>query len=140
MKSSSDYSTPLKPNPKETMNFEINYIEHVDSHEFDSNQNYASPPKEIKELSTDLKEKESVYSKIDSPQTQTEKEETKVKKTEKHHFYYFYLKFETEQSPQTEEKKEPNIKAERKLNFNPSYEPTIIEPTKNIFKSNSGPE
>lgn len=84
----------MKPNPKENMNFEINYIEHVDSHEFDSNQNYASPPKEIKEVSTDQKEKESVYSKIDSPQPQTEKEETKVKKkTEKHHFYYiFFLK------------------------------------------------
>lgn len=72
------------------MNFEINYIEHVDSHEFDSNQNYASPQKEIKELSTDQKEKESVYSKIDSPQPQTEKEETKVKKQKNIVLFFFF--------------------------------------------------
>ena len=75
VKSSSDYSTPVKINPKESMNFEINYLE---AHELDSNQNCASASKEIKEVSTDQKEKESVYSKIDSPQPKTEKEETKV--------------------------------------------------------------
>jgi hypothetical protein len=69
------------------MNFEINYMEHIDPQEFDSNKNCASVSNEKKEPNTDPKEKESIYSKFDSPQPKSEKEEKKVKNNKKFNSY-----------------------------------------------------
>ena len=56
LKSSSNYSTPLKPVNKDSMNFEINYIDQVDIHEIESNKIFTPLSSEHKELTSEKKD------------------------------------------------------------------------------------
>ena len=83
MKVSSNFSTPLKTNNKETMNFEINYIDHLDIHDIESNKNYTPPSSELKKLNSDIKEP--IY---ESPKS-NDKEENEKNKPEVNKIIFF---------------------------------------------------